>query len=223
MRGYGISGGYQNIVITVDGRRMNNIDMSPQLLSSIPLKSIDRIEITKGSGSILYGDGAMAGSIQIYTKDAPTNQLSLLVGNHGKKVGSFSTGLSEAHFQLLVSADHSALDGFSEADSSGEPDESDSNSSRIQLRLFPTEETELSIEKEHAMINTRYIGHLTEGEFNDNPAQNSGNLYTPEKFETDVVTLGLTTTLSNHLDLSLRHSQEDKYSNFLNGWGRAEY
>ena len=52
MRGFGIGDGYQNIVITLDGRRLNNIEMVPQLLSAIPLASIDRIEITKGSGSV---------------------------------------------------------------------------------------------------------------------------------------------------------------------------
>jgi len=68
MRGYGTSNGNQNIVITLDGQRLNNIDLSPQLIGAIPLGIIDRIEITKGSGSVLFGDGATAGSIQIYTK-----------------------------------------------------------------------------------------------------------------------------------------------------------
>ncbi|HEY0894579.1 MAG TPA: Plug domain-containing protein, partial [Cellvibrio sp.] len=68
LRGYGSENGYQNVVIPVDGQRLNNIDMSPQLLVGIPLANIDRIEISKGSGSVLYGDGATAGAIQIYTK-----------------------------------------------------------------------------------------------------------------------------------------------------------
>ena len=55
MRGYGLTDGHQNVVISVDGRRLNNIDMVPQLLGSIALADIDRIEITKGSGSVLYG------------------------------------------------------------------------------------------------------------------------------------------------------------------------
>ena len=68
MRGYGSENGYQNIAVSLDGQRLNNIDMVPQLLGAIPLSAIDRIEITKGSGSVLNGDGAMAGAIQIHTR-----------------------------------------------------------------------------------------------------------------------------------------------------------
>jgi iron complex outermembrane receptor protein len=52
MRGYGIGDGYQNIVVSLDGRRLNNIDQVPQLVGAIPLADIERIEITKGSGSV---------------------------------------------------------------------------------------------------------------------------------------------------------------------------
>ena len=69
MRGYGIEAGYQNIVINVDGQRLNNIDMSSQLIGSIPLHSIKKIEVIRGSGSVQYGDGAMAGIINIVTKN----------------------------------------------------------------------------------------------------------------------------------------------------------
>jgi len=55
LRGYGQSG-FQNVVITVDGQRLNNIDLSPQLLAGIPLGNIERIEISKGSGSVVYGE-----------------------------------------------------------------------------------------------------------------------------------------------------------------------
>ena len=69
LRGFGGENGHQNVVITVDGQRLNNIDMQPQLLGAIPLGNIERIEISKGSGSVIYGDGAMAGAIQIITKN----------------------------------------------------------------------------------------------------------------------------------------------------------
>lgn len=42
MRGYGIENGNQNLVVVVNGRRLNNIDNTPQLLSSIPLESIEK-------------------------------------------------------------------------------------------------------------------------------------------------------------------------------------
>ena len=47
LRGYSLINGYENIVVNVDGRRMNNIDLSSQLLSSISLNNIEKIEILK--------------------------------------------------------------------------------------------------------------------------------------------------------------------------------
>ena len=69
IRGYGIESGYQNVVVTVDGERINNIDMSAQIIGSIPLSSIANIEIIRGSGSIRHGDGAMGGVINITTSN----------------------------------------------------------------------------------------------------------------------------------------------------------
>lgn len=223
MRGYGIGDGYQNIVITLDGRRMNNIDMVPQLLSAISVDDIDRVEITKGSGSVLFGDGATAGSIQIYTKDSDTSSLSMKLGSNGHQSSSFSTGLSTDLLSLSVSAGHAEHDGHSEPDITDNKDNSDNNQSRIMLRLFPTDTTELSVGQERSRINTRYVGHMTLAEFNSNPAQNSGNTYTPQQFETDITSLGLTTSINHMMDLSITHHVEAKISNYLNGWGRADY
>ena len=75
IRGYGIESGYQNVVITVDGEIINNIDMSPQIIGSIPLSSIANIEIIRGSGSIRHGDGAMGGVINITTSDYIENSI----------------------------------------------------------------------------------------------------------------------------------------------------
>ena len=46
IRGFGLTDGYKNIAITVNGRRLNNIDSVGQQLSDIP---INNIEITTGT------------------------------------------------------------------------------------------------------------------------------------------------------------------------------
>ena len=101
MRGFGTVDGYKNLVITVNGRRMNNIDSTPQDLSSIPINNIKRIEITKGSGSVIFGDGAQSGSIQVYTNDSTATTLEGSAGKYGQQNQSFSTGLSEEKFVFL--------------------------------------------------------------------------------------------------------------------------
>ena len=70
MRGFG-EASISNVLVLLNGNRLNNIDMSSVDLSNIPLESIERIEIIRGgSGSTLYGSGAVGGTINIVTKNS---------------------------------------------------------------------------------------------------------------------------------------------------------
>ena len=72
MRGFGESAG-ANTLILVDGRRLNTTDSNGPNLQLISLKDVERIEITEGSASVLYGDQAVGGVINIITRQARTN------------------------------------------------------------------------------------------------------------------------------------------------------
>lgn len=87
MRGFGITGA-QNTLILIDGRRAVDIDLSGVQWSALPLSAIERIEIVRGSGSVLYGDGATAGVINIITRSpaAAANGVTI-----SAKAGSYST------------------------------------------------------------------------------------------------------------------------------------
>ena len=67
LRGYGVSAP-QNTLILLDGRRLNDFDLSNVQWSAIPLTNVERIEILRGSGAVLYGDGASAGVINIVSR-----------------------------------------------------------------------------------------------------------------------------------------------------------
>ncbi|MCR4346820.1 MAG: TonB-dependent receptor [Sulfuricaulis sp.] len=67
MRGFGAAS-TQNTLILLDGRRLNDIDLSAVDFAAIPVESIERIEIIRGGGGVLYGDGAAGGAINIITK-----------------------------------------------------------------------------------------------------------------------------------------------------------
>lgn len=83
LRGFGMSGD-QNTLILLDGRRLSENELTPALLSAIPLNAIDRIEIVRGSGAVLYGGGATAGTINIITRNpASEGRLATLRAAYG--------------------------------------------------------------------------------------------------------------------------------------------
>jgi iron complex outermembrane receptor protein len=49
-------------------------------VGKISIDNIERIEIVKGSGSLLYGSGAMAGTVNIITKGPKRDQMDLKIG-----------------------------------------------------------------------------------------------------------------------------------------------
>ncbi|HEX4583677.1 MAG TPA: TonB-dependent receptor [Burkholderiaceae bacterium] len=67
--GFGDTAG-SNTLVLLDGQRLNPIDSGSISWSTIPLASIQRIEIIRGAGTVLYGDRASGGVINIVTDKA---------------------------------------------------------------------------------------------------------------------------------------------------------
>ena len=67
LRGFGVTGS-ENTLVLVDGVRLSENELVVPQLSAIPLESIERIEILRGSGAVLYGTGAAGGTINIITR-----------------------------------------------------------------------------------------------------------------------------------------------------------
>ncbi|MHB0916849.1 MAG: TonB-dependent receptor [Thiobacillus sp.] len=223
MRGFGIGDGYQNIVVSLDGRRLNNIDMSSQLLGAIPLGDIERIEITKGSGSVLFGDGATAGTIQIVTRQHSGASVQVSAGNFGAQNATLAAGLKKERFSISASADYAGFDGASERDVTGHRAASRNGTQQGKLEVNPLDGLTLSLDGSRSRIDTRYVGALTLAEYEANPAQNSGNTYTHQKFETDVWGVGLAYVLAPGWKLTARHQQEDKLSNYITYASKSDY
>ena len=223
MRGYGGENGFQNIAITVDGQRLNNIDLSPQLIGAIPLANIERIEISKGSGSVIFGDGAMAGTIQIVTKNKTGVTISSSLGNFGQKNSYLSAGISEEYIDLSASLAHDSHDGFSKKDINGDKDKFTNNTQNVKLKIKPTDYLRFNLEGTSARVNTYYVGTLNRAEFNQNPRQNSGNQYTEQDYDVDQWRLGMEYDITPKLKLSATHFREDKRVEFVNFFSESFY
>ncbi|HXX92112.1 MAG TPA: TonB-dependent receptor [Planctomycetota bacterium] len=69
IRGYNNGGGNgQRTLVLVDGRKTNSVTGTSTDWAAIPLDNIDRIEIVRGPAAALYGDGALAGVVNIITR-----------------------------------------------------------------------------------------------------------------------------------------------------------
>jgi iron complex outermembrane receptor protein len=54
--------------VFVNGVNVNSSSLGVADVAKIPLNSIERVEVVKGSGSLIYGTGAMGGTVNISTK-----------------------------------------------------------------------------------------------------------------------------------------------------------
>jgi iron complex outermembrane receptor protein len=86
LRGMGGDNPFGKVQIQLNGRRLNRPDMASVNWFQIPLSQVERIEIVRGAGSVLYGDSAVAGVINVITKRGegkPLFRLSAVTGSYG--------------------------------------------------------------------------------------------------------------------------------------------
>jgi iron complex outermembrane receptor protein len=119
LRGYGVTGG-QNTLILLDGRRITDIDLTSVQWAAIPLAGIERIEVLRGTGAVLYGDGASAGVINIVTRSPLKQGAALEVfgraatfdTQEGQAYASYVTQNAAGNFGINASVYGFASDGY---------------------------------------------------------------------------------------------------------------
>lgn len=179
MRGFGNGDGYQNINVIVDGVSLNQIDMVPQQLGSVPIDSIEKIEIVKSSGTVLYGDNSAAGTIIIRTNNSFDRKQ--FYGSLRSGFGTYNTKLEHINlgsvtdfdgFKVLADGNFSYLDseGKKQVMVDGTKDTVEDLNGKATLGL-KTDKLEIlqSFIKDDA--NVVYTGNLSLDAFNQNPDQ----------------------------------------------------
>lgn len=74
MRGFG-SNATSNVLVVINGIPITNPDLAPPDLNVISLPNIEYIEVVGGSESVLYGDQAVAGIINIVTNQSTKEKI----------------------------------------------------------------------------------------------------------------------------------------------------
>jgi len=116
IRGFG-EASRMNVLVLIDGRRVNNIDLSGTDWSQIPLDQVSKIEVSRSAGSVLYGDNAVGGVINIITKkgSGPLKiNASSLYGSYDREVlkGDASGSLDKLSYN--INSSYSNNNGYRE-------------------------------------------------------------------------------------------------------------
>jgi vitamin B12 transporter len=96
------------VVVLIDGIRVGSSTSGSTAFANLPLAQIERIEILRGPATSLYGQDAVGGVIQIFTKQgAGSPQFNAAVGygsyNTEKLAAGFSGNIENTQFSLAVS------------------------------------------------------------------------------------------------------------------------
>jgi iron complex outermembrane receptor protein len=98
LRGQGASA-VSNIIVLLDGVPLNSHDNSGYKTGSISIDLIEKIEVIPSGGSILYGDGAIGGTINIITK-VPLDKKNY--GSIDLEVSSYDTFRSNVNYGTTI-------------------------------------------------------------------------------------------------------------------------
>ena len=114
LRGFGETAPLNTLVL-VDGRRINQADLSGVDWFQIPIDRVKKIEIIRGGrGSVLYGDNAAGGVINIITQEGETLKAGadLSGGSYGAVNGNAHVSAVSNNISSYVSAAYLTSDGY---------------------------------------------------------------------------------------------------------------
>ncbi len=97
-----------HVLILLDGVPLNRESYTggiwtQSMLQSIPLSILERVEVVRGPGSVLYGTNAYSGVINLVTQQAENmpNQISVGAGNYDSKTMDFSISGTHGNWSIV--------------------------------------------------------------------------------------------------------------------------
>ncbi len=169
LRGFG-STADSNQVVVLDGVRLNEADLGGTRLAGIPIDGVERIEVLRGSGAVLYGEGATGGVIVITTKAGQGMErrsrasLQAGAGSNGLRDLRGSATLVHGGFSLDLNAQQRTADNHRENFRS----ESDGGGVTAQ---WSNDATRLGVRYGRDALDTGLPGSLTAAQYASNPYQ----------------------------------------------------
>jgi len=155
-----------NVVVMIDGRRVNSPDLSGVDWTQIPVEQIERIEIIHGAASVLYGSGAVGGAINIITRIPEAGgKVRIGGGSFASSDGAVRVGVDSGKARMELSVSGHKSNGYRD----NSKYESFDGGARAEVDL--TDSVSLRISGNHHTDRAGLPGALTVAEAAANPKQ----------------------------------------------------
>lgn len=96
----------EQVVIMVDGVRLNSSQPYGSIASLVNLQQVERVEVVKGPVSVLYGSGAVGGVINLITRKADFSEQPEVTGSTRVSVSSADSASRAAATVAISNANH---------------------------------------------------------------------------------------------------------------------
>jgi len=218
LRGFGETAGL-NTLLLIDGRRVNQADLTGVDWTLIPKDRIERIEIIPGGrGSVLYGDNASGGVINIITRKGGDLHFSgsLAAGSYDSLLTGLGAGGSTGKFSYALNGNFRTSDGY--RDNSG----TSAKDVGVNLEYFATEHFSVVLNGGYHQDDTELPGSLLLSDLAGGMSRTASK--TPDDFSNTedyylqlVPEFYFTDTSFIKLDVSARNKENDAFASFSGG------
>jgi len=99
-------------LILVDGIRIGSATLGYKNIANLPLNTVERVEIVKGSRAAQYGSDAIAGVINIITRKGEDTQITATAGTNNYQNIQASSSVNTESYALSLNAGFEKTDGF---------------------------------------------------------------------------------------------------------------
>lgn len=210
LRGFG-ENSVNNTLLLVDGRSLNQPFMGGADFNSVPLSNIERIEIIRGAGTVLYGDQAVGGVINIITRQ-PTETSAYVEVSRGSQDteayrGNVFANLG-AGFSTYISGESNSSDNYRK--------HNESNYDNIFSRLrFDHETGWMLYEYQTIDDELKYPDGLSKAQKKQNRKQASGTTWNDTK--TEVHRFALEQKITDIFNFNFDYSNADQDGIYYTG------
>lgn len=136
-----------------NGVNINSPSLGAADVGSLPLNSIEKVEVVKGAGSLLYGTGAMAGTVNILTKSPQRDKLDLKLETGFGSEGTYELSAEQG---MYLSPDFGYYLTATKRETDGFRDNSDLDHRDVSLKLVYDRGDALQVNMFGAYIDREY-------------------------------------------------------------------